>query len=185
MMDVAQEAPHTVLLTEDEMSMYLQATTQSAWAPQGQTPTVRVAPSREKTNFYGTLNLLTGQDLVLRAEKQNSEATAFYLNCILETYPAVPILLFWDRAPWHRGAAIERVLCANPRLEIISYPVACPELNPQEHVWKAARHDVSHNHEQDHLTPLADQMENYLNNTAFESSFLDQYGYNAVRPMFI
>lgn len=184
-MDVAQDAPHTVILTEDEMSMYLQATTQNAWSPQGQTPTLRVDPSRIKTNFYGTLNLLTGQDLVLRAEKQNGETTAFYLNCVLETYPAVPILLFWDRAPWHRGAAIDHLLRANPRLEIIWYPVASPELNPQEQVWKAARHNVSHNHDQPQLNPLADQLENYLNSNTFESSFLDQYGYNVVRPMFI
>lgn len=184
-MDVAQAAPQTVILTEDEMSMYLQATTQNAWAPQGQTPTLRVAPSRTKTNFYGTLNLLTGQDLVLRVEKQNSETTAFYLNCVLETYPTVPLLLFWDRAPWHRGEAVERILRTNPRLEIIWYPVASPELNPQAHVWKAARHNVSHNHTQPQLHPLADQVENYLNGNSFPSSFLDQYGYNAVRPMFI
>jgi len=183
-MDVVQEAPHTVILSEDEMSMYLQATTQNAWAPQGQTPTLRVDPSRSKTNFYGTLNLLTGQDLVLRAEKLNGDTTAFYLNCLLETYPDVPILLFWDRAPWHRGAAVEQVLRANPRLEIIWYPVASPALNPQERVWKAVRRDISHNHAQAHLNSLADQVECYLNDNLFASTFLDEYGYNAVRPIF-
>jgi transposase len=167
------------------MSMYLQATTQSAWAPQGQTPTVRVDPSRVKTNFYGTLNLRTGQELALRAEHMNSETTAVYLNCVLETYPDVPILWFWDNAPWHHGKAVEQVIQANPRLEIIWYPVASPELNPQEHVWKAARHDISHNHEQAQLKPLAEQVETYLNGNTFESSFLDDYAYNTIRPMFI
>ena len=33
----------------------------------------------------------------------------------------------------------EAVLAANPRLEIVQFPVAAPELNPQEHVWKATR----------------------------------------------
>ncbi|MCC7165623.1 MAG: IS630 family transposase [Anaerolineae bacterium] len=149
-----------MILTEDEASMYVQATTRNVWSVQGQTPTVRVDPSRTKTNFYGTLNLQTGEELGLRADKLNSETTAFYLNCVLETYPDVPILFFWDRAPWHRGAAIERVLQANPRLEIIWYPVASPELNPQEQVWKAARRKVSHNHIQPQLNPLADHFEN-------------------------
>jgi transposase len=184
-MDTAQDAPQTVILTEDEASMYLQATTQKVWSVQGQTPTVRVDPSRTKTNFYGTLNLQTGEELILRADKLNSETTAFYLNCVLETDPNVPILYFWDRAPWQRGAAIEHVLQANPRLEIICYPVASPELNPQEQVWKAARREVSHNHTQAQLNPLADQFENYLSSTRFASSFLDQYGYNTVRAMFI
>lgn len=165
--------------------MYLQATTQKVWAVQGQTPTVRVTPTRTKTNFYGTLNLQTGEELVFRAEKLNSATTAFYLECVLETYPGVPILYFWDRAPWHRGAAIERVLEANPRLEIIWYPVASPELNPQEHVWKAARRAVSHNHTQPQLDPLADQFENYLSRTRFPFAFLDSFGYNTIRAMLI
>ncbi len=184
-MDVAQEAPQTVILTEDEASMYLEATTQNVWSLQGQPPAVRVDPSRTKTNFNGTLNLQTGEELVLRADTLNSVTTAFYLRCVLETYPDVPILFFWDRAPWHRGAAIELVLAANPRLEIMWYPVASPELNPQEQVWKAARRRVSHNHEQSQLDPLADQFEKYLSSTRFESSLLDQYGYNSVRAMFI
>lgn len=184
-MDVAQAAPRTVILAEDEMSMYLQATTQSAWAPRGQTPRVRVAPSRVKTNFYGTLNLCTGQELAMRAEHLNSETTAQYITYVLETYPDVPILWFWDHAPWHRGKAVAQVLAANPRLEIVWYPVASPELNPQEHVWKATRRAISHNHEQAELKSLADQVESYLNGNTFASSFLDDYAYNAVRPMFI
>ncbi len=184
-MDVAQDPTPTVILTEDEASMYLQATTQNVWAVQGQTPTVRVDASRTKTNFYGTLNLLTGEDLAMRADHLNSDTTAFYLNCILETYPGVRILFFWDRAPWHHGPAIAQVLAANPRLEIIWYPVASPDLNPQEHVWKATRRHVSHNHVQAQLEPLAAQFESYLNATRFESAFLDQYGYYSVRAMFI
>ena len=57
-MDIAQEAPQTVIMPEDETSLYLQATTQAVWAPRGQTPVVRVHPNREKVSFYGTLNLI-------------------------------------------------------------------------------------------------------------------------------
>jgi len=174
-----------VILTEDEASLYLQATCQNVWAPQGQTPCLRVAPSRTKTNFYGTLNLQTGEEVVLRAQKLNSVTTAAYLMQILETYATVPILLFWDRAPWHRGKAIDQVLNANPRLEIMWYPVAAPELNPQEQVWKATRRAVSHNHTESRLEPLAAQFENHLLATRFASSFLDIYAYNSVRAMFI
>ena len=34
---------------------------QRVWAPRGQTPVVLASPSREKTNFYGTLDLSTGE----------------------------------------------------------------------------------------------------------------------------
>jgi transposase len=174
-----------VILTEDEASLYLQATCQTVWSLQGQTPCVRVDPSRSKTNFYGTLNLQTGEEVVLRAKKLNSVTTAAYLVQILEAYPDVLILLFWDRAPWHRGRAIDQVLHAHPRLEILWYPVATPELNPQEHVWKATRRAVSHNHMQPHLEPLAAQFENHLLTTRFPSTFLEHYGYHSIRAMFI
>jgi transposase len=107
------------------------------WAPRGQEPVVRVDPGRVKTSFSGTLNLHTGAEVVMQAEKMNAEATAQHLEQLLAAYPTVPMLLLWDRAPWHRGEKIREVLAANPRLELMSLPVAAPELNPQEHVWKA------------------------------------------------
>lgn len=115
LMDIAQFAPETVILAEDEASLYLQATTTAVWAPLGQTPTVRAHPGRDKVNFYGTLNLHSGQTVATRAEKMNSTATALHLEHVLSAYPDVPILLLWDRAPWHGGAAVRAVLQANSR----------------------------------------------------------------------
>lgn len=184
-MDVVQTAPNTVLLAEDEASLYLQTTLTAVWAPQGQTPIVRSDPSRTKTNFYGALNLQTGTELTMRTEKMKAATTAAYLEQILQAIPDRPILLFWDRAPWHHGAPIRRVLDANPRLELMIFPVAAPELNPQEHVWKATRRKVSHNHGQPRLPELANRFEQHLQATTFDSSFLDRYGYNAILPRFI
>lgn len=184
-MDVLQDAPTTVILAEDEASLYLQTTIQSVWAPTGQTPVVRADPGRTKTNFYGSLDLLTGQELAMRANKMNAESSAAHLSQILQAYPDRPILLFWDRAPWHRGSLIRRALAANPRLEVMSFPVAAPKLNPQEHVWKETRRAVSHNHLQARLPQLADQFEQHLTTTTFESSFLNRYGYTNLLPMFI
>lgn len=164
--------------------MYLQATTMAVWAPKGQTSVVRVDPGREKVCFYGTLDLRTGRDVVTRGPVMNAEATAQHLVHILKAIPEQPILLFWDRAPWHSGQPIRDVLAANPRLEIMRFPVAAPELNPQEHVWKAVRRAVSHNHTQRHLPELADRIEKHLTTETFQSSFLDHYGLTAVYPMF-
>ena len=183
-MDIAQDAPHTLILATDEATLYLQATTMAVWAPQGQTPVVRADPGRAKTNFYGTLNLHTGEDMVTSSPVMNAEATAQHLKQILTAIPGHPILLLWDRAPWHRGEAIREMLKANPRLEIMYFPVAAPDLNPQEHVWKATRIAVSHNHLKPQLPELANQFEKHLTSTALESYFLVRYGYNAIRPMF-
>ncbi len=120
----------------------------------------------------------------MRSDLMNAEISAQYLERILETNPDVAIILFWDRAPWHRGQPIDQVLEENPRLEIIFFPTASPDLNPQEHVWKAVRKEVSHNHLEARLPELADRFLNQLHSTTFKSPFLDRYGYTAICPMF-
>jgi transposase len=178
--DYAQTYPDAVYLSEDEASMYLQATTTSVWAPVGQTPVVNVSPQRDKVNFYGTLDLVSGQEIVTQAEKMNSEATAVHLHKILANYPDKQILLFWDRATWHGGEAVRQVLVENPRLEVMKYPPAAPDLNPQEHVWKAARIHVSHNHDRSKLAELAQRFEHFLRTNKFNYSFLEKFGIKTI-----
>ena len=121
----------------------------------------------------------------MRSDLMNAEVSAQHLEMLLEANPDVPIILFWDRAPWHRGQPIDQVLKENPRLEIIFFPTASPDLNPQEQVWKAVRKSVSHNHLEVRLPELADRFLNKLLSSTFKSAFLEKYGYTAICSMFI
>ncbi len=112
----------------------------------------------------------------MRSDLMNGEVSAQHLEMVLDANPDVPILLLWDRAPWHRGKPIEKVLEENPRLEIVYFPPGCPELNPQEHVWKEVRGVVSHNHIETRLPELAEHFLDCLGSRTFNSSFLDKYG---------
>jgi transposase len=108
---------------------------------------------------------------------------ARHLQTVLDAFPNRRILLQWDRAPWHRGPALRALLAAHPRLELMLFPVAAPDLNPQEHVWKAVGRAVSHNHTFSRLDNPAERFTNQLTSNTFESSFLDRYGYNSLRPV--
>jgi hypothetical protein len=57
--------------------------------------------------------------------------------------------------------------------------------SPQEHVWKAARNVVSHNHIEPRFAELATRFQQHLASTVFNSFFLDRYGCTTVCPMFI
>ena len=46
----------------------------------------------------------------MRSDLMNAEISAQYLEMILEANPDAPIILLWDRAPWHRGKPIDKVL---------------------------------------------------------------------------
>jgi transposase len=72
-----------------------------------------------------------------------------------------------------------------PRLVIIFFPTASPDLNPQEHVWKAVRKEVSHNHLEARLPELANRFLDKLNSSTFKDTFLERYGYTPICPMFI
>jgi transposase len=160
----------------DQMSLYFQATLTQVWAPVGQTPVVKVSPQREYVHFYGALDVRAGREIAVTALAQTSEVTADFMRILLMLFPAPPILLVLDRAPWHHGAAIDEVIEANPRLELMFYPPACPDLNPQEHVWGDVREAISHNHTCTHFDSLIADFETYLNETPFETDFMEKYG---------
>jgi hypothetical protein len=94
---------------------------------------------------------------------------------LLTAFPTQPILLFLDRIPWHRGDAIRAFLRDNPRLQLVYFPPACPQLNPQEHVWKAARQAVSHNHTFPTLSALCAAFAHFLENTFFHFHWVEKF----------
>ena len=173
-----------MILAADEASLYLQVTLMRVWSVVGQTPVVKCDPGRSMTHFYGALNLVSGQETVMRTQLMNSAVSALFLQKLLATYPEQPILLLWDRAKWHQGPAVNALLTAHSRLKILCLPPASPELNPQEHVWKATRQAVSHNHTQAKLETLANRFEDYLATTNFPCSLLHQHAYPDLCAMF-
>jgi transposase len=160
----------------DQMSLYFQATLTRVWAPVGQTPIIKIAPQRDCIHFYGALDVRTGREIAVTTHEQTNEVTADFLRSLLMLFPHPPILLLLDRAPWHRGPAINEVLEENPRLELMFLPTACPDLNPQEHVWGQAREAVSHNHTQPCFAQLISDFETFLNETIFDIEFMEKYG---------
>ena len=140
MTDFLQDHPNGVILALDEMSLYFQATLTRVWAPVGQTPIVAVHPRRDHVHFYGALNLRDGRQTALPVAETTSAMTANFLMILLMLYPQ-PMLLLLDRAPWHKGK-VRQFVEAHAQLDLIYFPPGCPDLNPQEHVWKQARDAV-------------------------------------------
>ena len=159
----------------DQMSLYLQATTKRVWFPKGQRPIVSVSPPRDCQHWYGPLCLASGQEVALSVPAVNGEMTCHFLSHLLTAFPSQPILLFLDRAPWHRGEAIRQFLADNPRLQLLYFPPACPQLNPQEHVWKAARQAVSHNHSCLNLPALRQAFAHFLDTASFHFHWTDKF----------
>lgn len=173
MTDFLQDKPDGVILALDQMRLYFQATLTRVWSPIGQTPIVSVHPQRESMYFYGALNVRDGREVALPTLEANAEISTNFVMLLLMLYPQ-PIFLLLDRAPWHFGE-VTTLFDQTDRLHVLYFPPACPDLNPQEHVWERARDAISHNHTYRQFHTLIEDFETYLNETIFSTNFMDTF----------
>lgn len=174
MTDFRQDHPDGVILALDQMSAYLQATLTRVWSPIGQTPITWVTPQRDHIHFYGALNVLSGQQIALSLPRLNGENTVHFLEHVVSCFPGRAILLLWDRAPWHKGQGRQFVE-AHEHLDMMYFPPGCPDLNPQEHVWKLTRDAVGHLRDYRHISNLRQAFLAYLDSTLFHFDWIDKY----------
>jgi len=173
--DFLQAHPDGLILALDELSLYFQATLKRVWFPSGQTPIVRLSPNREHIHYYGALDLRTGHELALTLPALSAECTLHFLAHVLTCFPNRPILLLLDRAPWHTAKEVQHFIATQACLDLLFFPPAGPDLNPQEHVWKQARQEVSHNHTFPVFPTLCRAFSTFLDSTLFRFDWFRQY----------
>lgn len=162
-----------VLLTADEMVLSTQTTFQKVWLPVNKYPKVDVSNERKNRSIYGFLNVKNGVEHAFKTEWQNSITTCEILEKVCQLYPKQLIVIIWDNAAWHRSKEVREYLNkTRHRIRLISFPRYAPELNPQEHVWKAARSAISHNKFLENIDKATDEFVAYLNNQLFKYGLL-------------
>lgn len=172
MTDLLQTDPRAVILAEDEAHLWAQSKPHVVWSPVGQPPTLTVSPQRNRVVFYGALNLRTGHEHAIMTEKMNRPTTLAFLDFLATLYPGRTILLIVDRASWHKGTPVDDWLIAHPNVHLFFLPTACPDLNPQEHVWAAARRTVS---TAQPFSRLADAFLSALRSIRFRPTLFEHY----------
>ncbi len=99
----------------------------------------------DAVSFYGGLSLKTKEEIVyLTKERQTGHETCFFLDEIKKKYQGKgKVLLVWDGARHHMGE-VKDWLKKNPGVvELWNFPPYCPDLNPEEHVWKVLRAELA------------------------------------------
>lgn len=129
-------------MVEDECKIQREPNSFYRWSVKGETPVTRVDRKKgDAVSFYGGLSLKTKKVITYPTqENQNSHETCFFLDKIKKKYKGKgKVLLVWDGAKHHMGE-VKDWLEKNPDIvELYKFPSYCPDLNPQEHVWKALR----------------------------------------------
>lgn len=144
------------------------------WNATGHTPIVNVDRKKgDAVSFYGGLSLATQREIAyLTNEHQTSRETCCFLETIKKRYYGKGnILLVWDGAMHHMGK-VKDWLKRNPGIiELWTFPPYCPDLNPQEHVWKALRAELATMVDQVTYTQLIDRACRFLNTKTFAYDF--------------
>src|SRR5207302_3188952 len=135
-------------------------------------PVLDVNTTKKRTSFYGFLNLKTGQQHAFVADWQNMYITAGILSNMRQLYPSQKLVIFWDNAGWHRGSVVTEWIAQDGNTETVYFPSYTPDLNPQEHVWKAGRAAVTHNQHITDLKQTAEQFRQYLQERTFTYELL-------------
>lgn len=155
------------------MNLNQETKTKNVWYRKGEEPVIEAKRKGESTNFYGALNMKTGQCAAMETVKQNSQTTIEFLKKLLKIYQNRKIFLIWDGAGWHKSKEIRQFLSEinkdKVRLELFNFPPYSPEFNPQEHVWKALRQKITHNRLEKDFPVLIKNCLKFLNSNDFSS----------------
>lgn len=168
----AQREKNTVVLTEDEMVLSTQTTFQKIWLPKNEYPKIKISNDKKACSVYGFLNTKTGQEHVFKTDWQTMYITVEVLEKLRKIYPQERLLIFWDGAGWHRGSEVQKFIAKDKNIETVYFPRYSPKENPQEHVWKSGRTQVTNNRFIEDIDKATDEFVNYLNKTKFNYSLV-------------
>ena len=160
------------------MNLNQETKVKNIWYFRNKQPIVEAKRKGESQNFYGALNMSrSGKDkggcVAIKTDKQNSETSIKFLRKLLKIYRNKKIFLIWDNAGWHKSKKIRKFLSeinkSKIRLELFNFSPYTPELNPQEHIWRALRQNITHNRFEKDFSVLIKKCMGFLNNNNFSS----------------
>jgi len=130
------------------------------WVQKGSQSVVPIIGDHKRRVLYGTMSLRGGL-LIHNTPKCNQEEFQIHLHMIRSLWRGWNIVLFLDRASFHR--AEESVILAEELgIAFRWLPVACPKLNPMDHLWRHIKGDVLANTPDNSLDESVDQVYQYL-----------------------
>jgi transposase len=132
------------VLAQDETDVMLFPPLRAAWARRGQQARVWLSGRNARRVIFGTLNLRTGHRVLLSRPRQRAQDFSAFLRELRRRYRDRPLALLLDGDSSHTARASQQ-LAARLHIRLLWLPIRCPELNPMEHLWRAAKQNVCAN----------------------------------------
>ena len=111
------------------------------YGPRGAQVSVPITGNRAKRFIHGVLNIRSGDLLLLITEVWEQLTHQHFLHMIRAHWRGYRIVLFQDRGAPHT-AEDSLQLAHDLGIEIRFLPVATPELNAMDHLWRHVKREV-------------------------------------------
>lgn len=104
----------------------------------GEQVCVPVTGSRAKRVLHGTINIITGEVLLLITKEWDALTHQYFLEMIRRHWRGWHIVLFEDRGTPHTAEdSLEWAAALGIQVRLL--PVATPELNAMDHLWRSVK----------------------------------------------
>lgn len=113
----------------------------SCYGPIGEQVSVPITGNRSKRFLHGAINVGTGDVSLLITEEWTAETHQAFLSMIRSRWRGWNIVLFEDRASQHTAPA-SRGRADESGIEVRWLPVATPELNAMDHLWRHTKREA-------------------------------------------
>lgn len=104
----------------------------------GEQARVPITGNRSKRILHGTINIQSGDVLLLITDAWNEQTHQFYLEMVRHHWRGWHIILFEDRGSPHTSED-SQALAVDLGIQVRLLPRATPELNAMDHLWRQVK----------------------------------------------
>jgi transposase len=133
-----------VLALTDESGFMLQPPARRTWAPKGKTPELICGARHDRVSVISSITVSpvarrVGFAFALQRTNCNTDTIERFVRDVQRSVRR-PVTFVWDRLSAHRSVA--KRLAGDCRFEFVLLPPYAPTLNPDEWVWRYAKHHL-------------------------------------------
>jgi transposase len=162
---VRQAPARTVVLFADETILREFPPLRATWAKRGHQAVVPITGNNARRSLFATLNPKTGK--IFHRVLPNQRASSFqtFLHQLRAQYGRWWIWLILDRHASHQTRSSQE-LAGRLRIWPIWLPIACPEDNPVENLWRVMKAQVAANRSYGSIDELVRRASEWIDSLA-------------------
>jgi putative transposase len=173
-----------IVFAQDECHLLWGDTRGYVWGQRGERTEIPIRNIKEKQTYYGALNLLDRDFVLMPSENGDGKNTVSFIKRLQGLNPEKKLLIIWDGARYHDCGEVRTYLDeVNRGLEERDWKITfllfapnAPDQNPVEDVWlRAKNHLRKHFYENKTFQQVKSCFFNFISKQIFNFSKIDWY----------